>query len=107
MAQVSIDNCGTCGKSLAEHEKERYYRDLDAWIAKDPRGRLCLHQQDLHDRFETGVIHDCDGCAVDRLRREKEADTFMNRAIAGGPEGLVFVAIGFLVLFVIMFGAGR
>jgi len=102
------DRCVGCNKVLSRKEVARYYRELEEWARKHPEA---YSQHDDRDEsllgYASGVWMDCDRCAVERLRGQKEmlaSKTFMERVADGGPEGFWLIAVVILVILVFCFG---
>jgi hypothetical protein len=105
-----IQKCSACGKQLAEPEKERYFKELEAWMQAHPDWMTYIDHRDIHNPRETGIHSDCDPCAVKRLQFEKEMrnrETFLTRAAQGGPEGFWLVAVVILLMVVFIMASGR
>lgn len=103
---MPVGKCSSCGKELTDEEKERYYTELDDWMERHPDWMTYIDDRMIHSSSViTGVYHDCDGCAVRRLRSEKEMkarEPFLARAARGGSEGWWLIAVGVLLLAVLL-----
>jgi len=89
--------CENCGCDLSDQELERYDEEFAVWARKHPGWQAGIDIRDRHEMYSlSGVRVDCNSCAVERLRLQKEiaqSTTFLERAAQGGPEGFVIVAV--------------
>jgi hypothetical protein len=93
--------CANCGRTLTDQEIRRHYHELNEWVKK--HGTPFLDEAPIIE--DSGLIRDCDRCAVERLRRTSKRDaqkTFMDRCIDGGPEGFWLIAVVLLAVMLFL-----